>query len=255
MLGYLRLRLHFLSVAVRERIRPPSPVVPGPRLRHRVHGSTDARGYLEVGERSWRSIEQLLRDAGRDPDAFDSILDYGCGSGRVVRVIPRETTRGRRHITGIDIDASAIAWAQRHLPGIQFETVAAVPPTRFPASAFDLIFAVSVFTHLDEALQFALLAEMRRLLRPGGVLVASVHGEHHRSVRRRTFDMSRGFLYVPGRTGLFKKDGLPDFYQDAQHTRAYVERAWSPFLRVLAYRERGLGGHQDAVVLTRGEET
>jgi SAM-dependent methyltransferase len=126
-----------------------------------------------------------------------------------------------------------------------------MPPTPLGDGAFDLIFAVSVFTHLDETMQFALLGEMRRLLRPGGVLVASVQGEHHRSLRKRQFDLSSGFAFVAGDRGWFKKDGLPRFYQDAQHTRGYVEREWAKYLDVVLYRDRGIADHQDAVVLTR----
>lgn len=251
MAGYLRLQLDLVRATWRERFAPLRDNVPPPRLRHRVHGSIDHRGYLEVGQRSWRSIEQLLEEIGRPADTFDSILDYGCGSGRVARVIPKNTSRGPRTITAIDIDATAIAWCARHLPGIQFLAVPPNPPTPLPDAAFDLIFAVSVFTHLDETMQFAILDEMRRLLRPDGVLVASVQGDYHRRLRKRQFDLSRGFTFVASDRGWFKKDGLPRFYQDAQHTRGYVERTWSATMDVRLYRERGICDYQDAVVLVR----
>lgn len=251
MLSFLRLQIHFLAVWLRELVARPAVAVPPPRLRHRVHGSTDVRGYLEVGRTCWSSIEALIRGAGHDPQAFHAVLDFGCGSGRVIRAIPSAGGGKIRELTGIDIDPAAISWCRRNLPGIRFAVVAPYPPTPLADGAFDLVFAVSVFTHLDEAMQFSWLAELRRLLRPGGILVASLHGEHHRSLHRRPCDMSRGFAFVEGRTGLLKKDGLPDFYQDAQHTRAYVEREWSKFFAVLHYAERGMAGHQDAVVLRR----
>lgn len=250
MFGYLRLQLRFLLLRLREVFERHAEPVPPPRLRHRVHGSTDVRGYLEVGRICWENIEALLRDAGADPDQCTTILDFGCGTGRVTRRIRRDLPQPRT-LTGIDIDANAIAWCRRHLPGIRFIVGTPHPPLPFPDGAFDLVFAVSVFTHLDEAMQFAWLAEMQRVIRPGGFLIASVQGEHHRSLRRRPIDVSRGFAFVTGRTGLFKRDGLPDFYQDAQHTRSYVEREWSRFFRVAAYRDRGMAGHQDAVVLQR----
>ena len=254
MFGFLRLQLHFLWVRLRELLVRPDVPMPPPRLRHRVHGSTDVRGYLEVGRTCWASIETLLRESGRPAEEFRAILDFGCGSGRVIRTIPKDTPAGTRELTGVDIDATAIAWCRRNLPGIDFHAVASQPPLLFAKSSFDLVFAVSVFTHLDEAMQFLWLDELRRVLRPGGVLVASVHGDYHRSAHRRAPDMSRGFAFVQGRTGVFKKDGLPDFYQDAQHTRAYVEQAWSRYFDVLLYRERGMAGHQDAVVLMRRDE-
>ncbi len=251
MFSFLRLQMHFLAVWLRECFVRPAEPVPPPRLRHRVHGSTDVRGYLEVGRTCWSSIDSLLEAAGLDPRAFRSILDFGCGSGRVVRAIPPPSPGRTRELTGVDIDPAAIAWCQRNLPGIRFAVVQPDPPTAFADGTFDLIFAVSVFTHLDEAMQFSWLAELRRLLRPGGVLVASLHGEYHRSLHGRACDLSRGFAFVSGRTGLLKKDGLPDFYQDAQHTRTYVEREWPRYFEVVHYAERGMAGHQDAVVLRR----
>ena len=253
MIGYLKLQLQFWKQGWRERLSmvPAATAgpLPPPRLRHRVHGSIDAATYLEVGRRSWACLVDLLRETGRDPEALSAILDFGCGSGRVIRQIPVHD-RPDRTVWGVDVDPAAIRWCSRNLGGYHFATVPDRPPTALADDQFDFIFAISVFSHLDEQRQFAWLAELQRLLRPGGIVVASVHGEYHRSVTRRRFDMGTGFAFTRLRTGWFKKDGLPDFYQDAQHTRAYVEREWSRTFRVLLYRERGMNQHQDAVVLT-----
>jgi SAM-dependent methyltransferase len=61
-----------------------------------------------------------------------------------------------------------------------------------------LIYALSVFSHLDEPLQRAWLAEFRRLLRPGGLLVLSVLGERlrHRLSAEEQSRFDRGELVV-----------------------------------------------------------
>ncbi|HEY0382006.1 MAG TPA: class I SAM-dependent methyltransferase [Candidatus Elarobacter sp.] len=56
----------------------------------------------------------------------------------------------------------------------RFVVTEPAPPSDLPAESFDVIYAYSVFTHLSEELQRAWIEEFRRLLRPGGVLVASV---------------------------------------------------------------------------------
>jgi SAM-dependent methyltransferase len=223
-------------------------VLPSPRLRHRVHGSTDPAGYLRVGRECWNDIERLLADSGTPASEFRDILDFGCGSGRVVRNIPLTGSRIGR-VWGVDIDRSAIRWCARHLPGYRFDATPHLPPTPFADASFDLIFAVSVFTHLDEDMQFAWLGELRRLLRPSGRLVVSVHGAYHRSLQPRTYALRDGFQFTTLRKGLFKKDGLPSFYQDAQHSRAYIEKRWSTLFTVVSYVERGIARHHDAVVL------
>ena len=57
-----------------------------------------------------------------------------------------------------------------------------VPPTPYVTQSFDLIYALSVLSHLSEPLQRDWIAEFHRLLRPGGLLIISVLGE---SVRER----------------------------------------------------------------------
>lgn len=251
MTSYLVLQLKFLFLALFETLQPDRrrlPAVPSPRLRHRVHGSADTHGYLEVGKQSWASIEAILKCRQRAADEFQNILDFGCGSGRVLRNIEPES---RKTIWGADIDASAIRWCQKHLPGYRFATVDPLPPTGFDTGAFDLILAISVFTHLDEARQNAWLAEISRLLQPGGVFIASVHGEHHRALHSREVDLEKGFRFNDSKKRFFKKDGLPRFYQDAHHTKAYVVENWSRYFNVLDYIERGIVDHHDAVVLTK----
>lgn len=251
MFRYLRQQFEFILLALSESLPPKTNKampVPSPRLRYRVHGSTDIAGYLEVGQRSWQSIETLLEAKGRSSTQAKSILDFGCGSGRTIRNI--EPT-GHDPVMGIDIDRAAIGWCRSNLPGYQFQTVAHLPPTNLPGEQFDLIYAISVFTHLDEAMQFSWLAEISRLLSPNGIFIASLHGDYHRQLQGRNVDMGKGFKFIDSKRKWFKPDGLPAFYQDAQHTKAYVFDRWSQYFRVIDYVERGIADYHDAAVLAK----
>lgn len=251
MISYLALQFRFLLLGLVENLSSKNqkfPVVPSPRLRHRVHGSVDAKGYIDVGRLSWESIKTILAEHNRPAGEFRDILDFGCGSGRVIRNIPISE---RTSIQGVDIDPVAIRWCQKNLPEYRFTQIAHDPPAPFDRESFDLIFSISVFTHLDEQRQNEWLEELNRLLKPGGILIASVQGDHSRKLRSRQYDMRKGFHFNASERRFFKKDGLPQFYQDTHHTKQYVLQHWSQYFQVMDYVERGIVDYQDAVVLTK----
>jgi SAM-dependent methyltransferase len=129
--------------------------------------------YLEEGRRLRAVIEGLL------PDGWGwtgkRVLDFGCGAARVLRHFAAEATQGQ--FWGSDIDAPSIDWAAGHLsPPFRFLQNDVTPPLSLGAESLDLVWAMSVFTHIsDRWAQW--LAELHRLLAPGGLLVASFLGE------------------------------------------------------------------------------
>ncbi len=158
---------------------------------------------------------------------------------------------------GTDIDAQAVEWCRKNLPLATWEVNGAVPPLRYDTDSFDFIFAVSVFTHLDEQFQDLWLRELARVLRPGGVLLASVHGSAYEPLVKKGGEAvlaSQGICSQVAQRGAVKLDGLPDFYQATFHTRDYVERVWCGPFELLAYRERGMNSRQDAVLLKKRED-
>jgi SAM-dependent methyltransferase len=138
-----------------------------------VEGAEPFRFYLDEGSRLHDLITELL-PAGWDWEGKRA-LDFGCGSARVLRHFASEAARGT--LWGCDIDAASIAWdAQNLSPPFQFFRNGLAPPLTLPPRSLDLIWAMSVFTHITDSWS-DWLAEMHRLLAPGGVLVASFLGE------------------------------------------------------------------------------
>jgi SAM-dependent methyltransferase len=107
-------------------------------------------------------------------DAMEAILDFGCGCGRVARWW-RDLDGPR--IVGCDYDGRLVEWCESSLPFMEAKTNASLPPLPFRDASFDLVYAISLLTHLPEDRQGPWLRDVRRLLKPGGMFLFTVHGE------------------------------------------------------------------------------
>jgi len=111
-----------------------------------------------------------------DDWSFDGkrVLDFGSGAGRTLRHFLAEAENGE--FWGADIDRPSIEWMEQNLcPPLHPWHCSAWPPLGLEHGSFDLIYAVSVFTHLTDN-STAMLHELHRLLKPGGLLIASYMG-------------------------------------------------------------------------------
>lgn len=183
---------------------------------------------------------------------FQSILDWGCGCGRVLRYLLQ--TDIKAEIFGCDIDKELVDWCNEHLPQGKYKSVRSVPSLAYQSEQFDFIYGFSVLTHLDEKMQFLWLDELKRIMKPGAIIILTVHGRnvYEQLPQEKMSPMeSRGFLFEIGQTGKFKLDGLPDLYQSSYHTKDYITQNWSSYFEVLKVIERGMNNHQDVIVLRK----
>ena len=133
------------------------------------------RRSLGSGRQSVRELERTLAIIDRSLDSFESILDFGCGCGRMLLWL--EEIGRTRSLHGTDIDKEAIAWCRAHLPYVRVSVNGPDPPLPYPDRSFDLVFNHSGFTHIDERRPDLWLTELLRVTRTGGFVVLSVHGE------------------------------------------------------------------------------
>lgn len=105
---------------------------------------------------------------------MDRGMDFGCSSGRVVRVLAAAFPDV--HWIASDPNKQAIAWASENLPGIEFMVNGDDPPLPIESGSLDLVFAVSIWSHFEPELGIRWCEEMHRLIRPGGHLVLTTHG-------------------------------------------------------------------------------
>ena len=103
------------------------------------------------------------------------VLDFGCGVGKVLRHFAQEATIAE--FTGCDIHAPSIDWLRRNLcPPFSAFRCSEEPPLPQPDGYFDLIYAMSVYTHLTDRWAEWLL-EHHRVLAPDGLLLVSFLGQ------------------------------------------------------------------------------
>lgn len=235
--------------------RPPWP---GEELVSRVTGLTDPDVFFGSGQQSVRDLNRALAVLGRSLESYPTILEFGCGCGRIMLWLEHLAASSSLH--GVDIDERAIRWAQANMPYATFTVNDPLPPLAYPDGFFDLVYNHSVFTHLDEEYQDKWLAELRRVTKPGGTILLTVHGDDavrqneemtanaggdstwlREELRRSGIAFVRQDSYVGG--------PFPDFYHSTFHAPWYVFDRWGAGLRIKAYLTGASLGFQDMVVM------
>jgi SAM-dependent methyltransferase len=135
-----------------------------------------ARGPIAAGGGLYEAdlVIDALSSAGVEMASVSSALDFGCSSGRVVRVLAAAYPSIGWH--GCDPNGPAIAWASESLSGIELFTNGDHPPLPLADGSLDLAYAISIWSHFAPELGLRWMEEMRRILRPGGHLVLTTHG-------------------------------------------------------------------------------
>jgi SAM-dependent methyltransferase len=218
--------------------------------------------FTSTGDQSVDELERTVTAAGRSLTQFERVLDWGCGPGRVVlRLLERYPGL---QVAGVDTDQASVDWLRRNASAGDFRHTDPLPPTSFDDESFDLVTNHSVLTHLDELSQRRWLAEIVRLLRPEGWVIASVHGVHALVGELQVVDAStreawlaawraKRFVFVADDAfvGSGHHDGYHTTFQDPATIEMLSDYALEPLVTVY----RGDIGYQDQIVLRKRSPT
>lgn len=135
-------------------------------------GSDLDRAYDELGAQTKRQIVGLLPDDW----SFEGkrVLDFGSGAGRTLRHFAAEAHSAE--FWGADLHEPSVRWmADNICPPFHSWQSSELPPLGLEHESFDLIYAISVFTHITDG-SLPWLLELHRLLKPGGLVIATYMG-------------------------------------------------------------------------------
>lgn len=225
---------------------------PGGDQLTRVHRFDSIRRVALAGYNDYRHLTELAEHYGVDL-ASSNVLDWGCGHGRVIR----HFADGDRvaEAWAVDIDAENVSWLDAHVESVRAATVPLLPPTDLPEDHFDLVYAISVMTHLTHEVQEAWLRELARITRPGGLVLLTFAGHTSAAFSSRyltpewiaSWERS-GFDDSLDSTDLNGKIGDDTYYRNTKQTPEFTREFWGRHFEVVDIHEC-MFGYQDVAVL------
>jgi SAM-dependent methyltransferase len=220
--------------------------VPPRRLLLTVGGTPDVAWFIGSGRETADGIRRALERRGVDIAQVGTLLDFGCGCGRVIR---HWADLPDTRIVGSDYNARLIAWCRANLPFAHFDQNALAPPLRYDDGEFDVVYALSVFTHLPEDLQQRWMQEFARVVRPGGHLLLTLHGDRY--LERLTADEQAA--YRRGELVVRWAEVAGSNLCTAFHPRSYVQARLTGPLDLVEAVDEGAAGqpYQDLYVFQR----
>jgi SAM-dependent methyltransferase len=256
--------IHFdrvpLEQSLEEYIGRDAWPLPDTADREGYHGDRHYDYWLS-GLKDYLSIKYALRRQNLTLSQAAPVLDFGCASGRVLRHLL--CNEPEVELWGADIDVRLIDWILKYLgdrPRVLHSTT--LPFLPIEDNFFGLLYALSVFTHIDE-LELAWLCELRRILRPGGIAYVTVHtdytwkllGPNHKLyymlIEQPRFNLTPESFSAP-----MPSERLAFKWPDQVNNSAiffstdYVHRVWGRFLDVVEIIREG-SDYQDVVLLRK----
>ena len=229
---------------------------PPSHLLQRISGDARAESFVNSFPHVRNEVKRYLELAGFEFSRFGNILDFGCGVGRFLFAVHPELGPGQR-LWGCDVFDECVRWCQQN---VEFATVVRnhlQPPLPFDDGQFDLVHAVSVFTHLRLDLQFPWAWEIYRILRPGGVLFMTLHGPHFFPVLCEAQDSHHAEIFAFGDDSLFaqvdQKVGDEDQVQflAAMHSPSFTRDVFAVFQHIKRFPQSTIAGGQDLYILQK----
>lgn len=145
-----------------------------------------AEEFLPDGDVRYEMIRRLLSEQAVSLPQATRILDFGCGLAAALLAFQRHLPKATCH--GCDVRQDPVGWLARHHGELKVVRNAPLPPLPDDFSNFDLVYAISVWTHMPAVACSAWIAHMHSRLNMGGCLLFTFVEPSTDLVRRHGFD-------------------------------------------------------------------
>lgn len=202
-----------------------------------------------------------------------NILDFGCGVGRLLLQFTRNYRNNNYY--ACDIDDTSINFIKRNYKNVKSYANDHTPPLDYQDSSFDLIYSISIFSHLNLEDQDAWLAELSRVVNKDGYLFLTIEGSH--SIKwwlAETFNMNEsdaqnklkneGFIFkeydnwkkITKSSNILRTSsqlvGVKSAYGSMALSKCFINKNWNKYnLEVIDIIEGVVGTRQDLVILKK----
>jgi SAM-dependent methyltransferase len=215
------------------------------------HVASYRRGAVEfVG-----ILSQSLREADREWRDIESCLEIGCGYGRIVRELRREIPPSAISVCDVIEEGARFAAAEF---GVRAVPVVSAMGADYDES-FDLIYLLSVYSHLPKHMIENNVARVSALLKPKGVLVFSTHGKQSAEMAEiyEQYWLDKEKLKAQLERSGFFYQRYPYYYAEygltwilAEEVKKMVANS-APGLEFVAHHPLAVDAHQDVFVYQR----
>ncbi len=224
---------------------PDNLPLPPLSLIYRVTGYFNIVRFYNGGLKAFNYINKMLKKNKYDIRKFDEILDFGCGCGRVTRHF---NFVNNYKITGVDVDRDLISWCKNNIDFAYFEKNDLNQCLNFNDEKFDFIYAISVFTHLDEETYGFWIKELGRILKKEGLILITLR-----------INISDYYCLSKNEEKIFKSGNLlvrnskytGAFYCNTFHPKKYFKNELYKDFKIIDYIVQGAEDYSQDIVLLK----
>ncbi len=138
--------------------------------------------YKKYYDDSIKSAEELLKIFEKYIVLKNvKILDWGCGPARIIRHFPSLLEGSNCKFFGTDYNRKTIEWCIKNIRNVTFKLNNIAPPMEYESNTFDIVYGISIFTHLSEQMHYEWFNELLRVTKKNGIIYFTTHGKSFRN--------------------------------------------------------------------------
>ena len=230
-----------LEKEISEYLKKDSYPVPLPEDREGYYDDRHYDFWLS-GLEEYLKIKRSAEKAGVSLNADTRILDFGCASGRVLRHFALQS---ESVCWGCDINENHVAWCNKYLPpNARVFQNSSLPHLQIQDNYYDVIYCMSVFTHI-ETFETSWLCEINRILKPGGIAYVTIHDETSWENMPKDWGVGYAIINHPEFKEKWLAEGFPhekfvsrwqadkSYSSNVFYKQKYIHRVWGKFMKIV----------------------